>query len=161
MRLMVVPQDEGEGPVCFVKSMYKFLQIGLIDSIGIPKSLGHGRLNVLRLIEGDRPPGWQYHLLGTWGDPLEIRHVASDHPWVRGVDSKIPVRLGLNGIALHPTRGMMIPPEARYALPELDLNAEEDLFPYIVDHNIEVMLRWCDSGTKSSVRELRSMSAEG
>ncbi|SRR5580765_6218249 len=154
LKLQVVPQAEDGGSVCFMKSMYKFLQIPEVDTIGIPKSLKEERLNVLRLIEADRPTHWDYHLLGTWGNPAnELRQVPIDHPWIRGVDSKIPVRLGLHGIALHPTRGMLIPDENRYELPEMKFGSDDDPFPYIVTHNITVMKGWCD-GTQSSVRQL-------
>lgn len=157
LKLQVVPQAEDGGAVCFVKSMMKFLQIPEVDTIGIPKSLKQDRLSVLSLIDKDRPTRWKYHMLGTWGNPIEIELARMLHGrWLRGVDSKIPVRLGLLGVALHPTYGMMLPEGVRYQLPDMSFDVTDDPFPVIVDYNIRTMQGWLD-GTESTVRQLWSV----
>lgn len=154
MKLMAVPQ--GDDLVCWMKDYYKYLQVPEVDTIGIPKHRKGMRLNILHEISKDRPSSWDHHLLGTWGDPInELPLVAKKFPWVRGVDSKLPVRLGNLGIAIHPKRGVMV---ERYQLPEMDMVVAEDLFPILTDHNIQVMREWAD-GAEGTFGELRLLSA--
>jgi hypothetical protein len=155
LKLMAVPQ--GENLVCWMKDYYKYLQIPEVDVIGIPKHRKEMRLDILEAIDKDRPPRWEHHLLGTWGNPaLELPRVAQLFSWVRGVDTKLPVRLGRLGIALHPDKGLLF--EGRYALPDMPFDAEDDPFPIISQHNIDVVERWVD-GTESSPRGLRLVSS--
>ena len=150
MKLMVVPQ--GKDLACWMKDFYRYLQIPEVDTIGIPKHRKELRLAILGAISNDRPRQWNYHLLGTWGNPVDGLVTATGlYPWLRGVDSKIPVRLGRMGIALHPERVLLT--GDRYSLPGLDLDSEDDPFPIITVHNIEVMRRWTDGAATTSAAE--------
>lgn len=151
LKLMVVPQ--GEDVVCWMKDYYRYLRIPGIDTIGIPKHRKELRLGILEAIDRDRPFRWEHHLLGTWGNPgTELPQVRDRFDWVRGVDSKIPVRLGRLGIALHPERGMLF--DGRYELPELPLSVEDDPFPIVSAYNIDVMRRWTGGLAESTARGL-------
>lgn len=155
IKLMVVPQ--GENLICWMKDYYKYLQIPEVDVIGIPKHRKEMRLDILQAIDKDRPTRWEHHLLGTWGNPIiEIPIVQKYYPWVRGIDSKIPVRLGRLGIALHPVHGLLF--DGRYELPDMPFDVQDDPFPVIVQHNIDVMRRWAD-GAESPSRGLRLVSS--
>lgn len=146
VRLMAVPQ--GEDVYCWTKDMYRYLQVPEIDTIGIPKHRKDMRLYILDAINKDRPSNWSYHLLGTWGSGAEVQHVASLFPWVRGVDTKLPVRLGQLGIAMSPMKGMLF--DGRDSLPQMDLNNGYDPFPVITNYNCLVMKAWANGEVKDA-----------
>jgi hypothetical protein len=140
-RLMVVPQgiDEEQWLECLHEMA---LNLGdVFHSVGIPKNLGPQRLAVLTELDSQREflfP-FDFHLLGTWGNPVEVHYIAVHFPWVRGVDSKIPVRAGLVGMALHPAAGLM---QNRWDMPELRFDSFEDAYPSVTTHNVRVFVGW-------------------
>lgn len=145
LKLMAVPQDLTTA-LCWYKDCMKYMQIPDVDTIGIPKGLKRKRLDVLELLNRDRPSKWEYHLLGTTGNPVEVKVAAERYPWLRGVDSKIPVRLGQYGITLHPERGLLLPQDHRAHLPEMKFDSTDDPFPIIISHNIKTMQSWAEGG---------------
>jgi hypothetical protein len=81
----------------------------------------------------------EFHLLGTWSNPLEVEFMTR-YKWIRGVDSKAPVRFGQYGVALHPKDGLLA--DFREAIPPLDFDRPDDPMPVITDHNVRTYLNW-------------------
>lgn len=111
-----------------------------VQVLGIPKNtddLFHnqgGRTRLTNVIEkmGLLSDKHEYHLLGVWTDIREL-FKQGFHEWIRGVDTSLPVHLGLEGIrcrrrndrvkTLRPKHGSMdfywkgeVPPEVDYNL---------------------------------------------
>jgi hypothetical protein len=139
INLMGVPQ--GENVEDWMQCFADMVQIPNIDTIGIPKSLGSNRLKVLKMIDDAQPtlPLKDYHLLGTWGNPTEVQYASNHYSWIRGCDSKIPVRAGLAGVQFHPTQGLIA---KRAEIPSLDFDALADPFPIITQYNVNRFIKW-------------------
>lgn len=151
LKLMAVPQWTHPGNAeQWMECHFRLADIEDVDTIGIPKFTKELRPQICAMLHDymvsydirpsgqDREPP-EYHLLGTWGNPIEIVELAK-YDWIRGVDSKIPVRLGQLGIALHPHRGML--GDVRYNLPKLEFSNAEDPLPVITTHNCSVYEGW-------------------
>jgi hypothetical protein len=138
---MAVPQ--GRDVQDWMDCLVNMVEVPYIDTIGIPKSLGQNRLVVMKEIDQLRRelPAWNYHLLGTWGNPNEIQFAANHYEWIRGVDSKIPIRAGLAGIQFHPTKGLMT---ERHQLPTLQFDVTEDPFPAVTQYNVNMYIQWAE-----------------
>lgn len=149
VNLMVVPQWAHPGNVEeWLESYSSLAALEVVDSIGIPKFTKEMRPQICAMLHdmGVNDPtfvghGVEHHLLGTWGNPVEIVELAK-YRWIRGVDSKIPVRLGQLGIALHPHRGLL--GDVRYDLPKLDFNNAIDPLPAISSHNCLTYQNWAE-----------------
>jgi hypothetical protein len=142
MRLMVVPQW-GQGKVFedWWESFMWLRDLPFIDTIGLPKFIRGGRLVAAERLE-EEPLlrlDKEFHLLGTWGNPLEVEFMTR-YKWIRGVDSKAPVRFGQYGVALHPKDGLLA--DFREAIPSLNFNHADDPMPVITDHNVRTYLTW-------------------
>jgi len=75
------------------------------STIGVPKHLGSmpgGRHECLRMIEAAGfHLDYNVHLLGLYDLPSkELKDIVADFPWVRGVDSGLPVALAQHGLSL-------------------------------------------------------------
>jgi len=143
MKLMVVPQwNENRRLGDWWASFLWLKELPFIDTIGLPKFIREGRGHIAQDI--DRNPDLrrdkEFHLLGTWGNPLEILDLATRYPWIRGVDSKAPVRFGQYGVAMHPETGLLA--DFRDAIPPLEFSHSEDPMPSITDHNVRSYLKW-------------------
>lgn len=139
MQLMVVPQWFGsKDPKNWLDSMWHLSDLDFVDTIGIPKFLSTARPKVIDALHDNRPDK-QYHLLGTWGNPVEVR-AYEGYNWIRGVDTKAPVRLGQYGVALHPHRGLLA--SMRSAVPDLDFQNSQDPLPIITEHNVKTYVGW-------------------
>jgi hypothetical protein len=142
MKLMVVPQW-GQGRV-FEDWWASFLwlrNLPFADTIGLPKFIRGGRFVAAQRLEQEPMLRLdkEFHLLGTWGNPLEVKDMTR-YKWIRGVDSKAPVRFGQYGVALHPERGLLS--DFRDAIPALEFNNADDPMPVITDHNVRTYLTW-------------------
>jgi hypothetical protein len=139
IRQMAVPQ--GRDIQDWMECYFELVKLPFVDTIGIPKSLGSGRLIVMEMIDKvlHDVPRKEYHMLGTWANPTEIQRAANHYDWVRGVDSKIPVRAGLAGIQFHPLHGLMT---ERHQLPPLLFDTTEDPFPVVTQFNVNTFIDW-------------------
>lgn len=154
MKLMVVPQWHEDRQ--FEDWWYSFMwlkELPFIDTIGLPKFIRHERSIAAALINKDPvlQRDKEFHLLGTWGNPIEVKEMAAQYPWIRGVDSKAPVRFGQYGIALHPTEGLLSGGKLRDAVPPLEFGSSDDLMPSITDHNVSTYLEWARGKTDAKV----------
>jgi len=119
-----------------------------VNVIGIPKGLeGYsrgGRNSVLLMMEEggyvdtDR---YEYHLLGVGNNPVEA-YRASKFDWIRGMDSGLPIYMGLCGTPFHPTTGVLERPEIHGDF--FGYTSTDDKRPAAVLHNIACMLNWCE-----------------
>lgn len=144
-RLMAVPQgqNEEEWLSCLESILQKFPQV---STIGIPKVTNtfytgdRGRIQLLvKLQELDVPkmyPHIQWHLLGIWNNPIELKH-ASYFKWVRGCDSSVGWAMAQQGIVLDPEEGALRPKEA-----VIDFHSTNDKMPGVTAHNMVTMLGW-------------------
>jgi hypothetical protein len=142
MKLMVVPQW-GQGRVFedWWASFMWLRNLPFIDTIGLPKFIRGGRLTAAERLE-EEPLlrlDKEFHLLGTWSNPLEVEFMTR-YKWIRGVDSKAPVRFGQYGVALHPKDGLLA--DFREAIPPLNFDRPDDPMPVITDHNVRTYLNW-------------------
>lgn len=163
MKLMVVPQW-GQGKV-FADWWASFLwlkELPFIDTIGLPKFIRGGRSLAAHQIESNPVlhRDKEFHLLGTWGNPVEVRDMTR-YKWIRGVDSKAPVRFGQQGIALHPERGLLGGNALRDAVPALDFNYADDPMPSITDHNVRTYLTWARGEKDADVLQFPTPPEEG
>lgn len=150
MKLMVVPQwKEDKVFADWWQSFQHLRHLEFVDTIGLPKFIRNGRgLAVAQINKTPEFQNKEFHLLGTWGNPLEVREM-SQYTWIRGVDSKAPVRFGQNGIALHPELGLLA--DFREAVPALEFSRSQDPMPSITDHNVGVYLDWARGATLAKV----------
>jgi len=156
IKLQVVPQWYGsKDPANWMQSHTRMTEElegdRKVDVIGIPKFLGLDRRFTCQKLNLHRSEQHEYHLLGTTGNPIEIKELGK-YPWIRGVDSKAPVRFGTHGIVLHPDHGLMFPGELRSQLPEMDMRSNNDPFPIVTNHNVSVYQAWAE-GVKGEVLE--------
>ena len=163
MKLMVVPQW-GQGKV-FEDWWASFLwlrNLPFIDTIGLPKFIRGGRGVAAQRLEQDPMLRLdkEFHLLGTWGNPVEVRDMTR-YKWIRGVDSKAPVRFGQYGIALHPAVGLLGGTALRDAVPALDFNNPDDPMPSITDHNVVTYLIWARGKKDADVLQFPTPPEEG
>lgn len=143
MKLMVVPQWNNSKLLGdWWQSFLWLKELPFIDTIGLPKFIREGRSLMLQNINKspDLRRDKEFHLLGTWGNPLEILDLAIHFPWIRGVDSKAPVRFGQYGVAMHPETGLLA--DFRDLIPPLEFSYSEDPMPSITDHNVRSYLKW-------------------
>lgn len=140
VRLMVVPQ--GMTVLAWMQSYERLCGLKHVDTIGIGKFLGGMRDAIIQELNRARDPNKEYHLLGTYDNGMEVvTYNELEYDWIRGVDSKLPVRAGLHGVTLHPDLGMLV---RRDALHALDMMTRLDPFPIITKHNIDVFTKWAD-----------------
>lgn len=142
MKLMVVPQwNESRIFADWWASFLWLKELPFIDTIGIPKFIRGGRGMAAQQIdkEPDLRRDKEFHLLGTWGNPLEVNELTR-YDWIRGVDSKAPVRFGQYGVALHRELGLLA--DFRDGIPQLSFSHSEDPMPSITDHNVRVYMSW-------------------
>lgn len=158
MQLMAVPHWPWIGDIeGWMKSLRQLVTLPFVDTIGIPKFLQERRTAICALIDlemadlGSPLRRVNYHLLGTWGNPIEIVELTK-YKWIRGVDSKIPVRLGQLGITLHPHRGLL--GDIRYELPALNFDRSDDPLPIITQHNCTTYQNWAEGVLAKGGQEL-------
>jgi hypothetical protein len=142
MKLMVVPQWNNNMILADWWVSFLWLRhLPFIDTIGLPKFIRGGRGVAAQRLEQEPELRLdkEFHLLGTWGNPLEVRDMTR-YKWIRGVDSKAPVRFGQHGVALHPERGLLS--DFRSEIPALNFAYSDDPMPVITDHNVRTYLTW-------------------
>ncbi len=127
----------------------------LIDTVSLPKVLDKdfgigGRISMLNILETtNRVKSKEYHLLGIWDNPIELLTVATRHPWVRSVDSALPVHAALAEVKFDLINGYIKQPginrpEGYFELP----------FTRMLEHlrstiwNIRAVDMWCNGGTE-------------
>jgi hypothetical protein len=105
----------------------------------------YARLHLLRYIERTIGKDVKVHLLGTAPSyPTEIRLVAEDYPWVRGVDTSMPYNYAIHGYSLaKDAASVVIPRPVGYF--EKDWQIDRGL----LDENINTYLEWA-SGTEGT-----------
>ena len=158
LKLMAVPQWQYKGVIeSWLANYVELIRYDFVDTVGIPKFLGEYRPQVCAIIdEMGTAADKEYHLLGTWGNPVEVKALAR-YDWIRGVDSKIPVRAGQYGVALHPQQGLL---GARHDLPALDFYYDADPMPIITSHNCKVYRSWAEFGKEAEVRPFRGRASD-
>lgn len=142
-KLMAVPQ--GQDPREWYRC-YKTLQdLPFISTFGIPKSLKEDRVQICHWINREiimtQGQKWDYHILGTFGNPIEVAELA-EYDWIRGVDSKIPVRAGQLGILFDKSRGLLA---NRDDMPPLDFGNADDPIPMATVYNIRTFRIWANN----------------
>lgn len=142
IKLMAVPQGSDAG--FWLKYHDAILnECPEVDVIGIPKSLKTHRKAVCAYLDGGkRHSDKEYHLLGTWGNPLEVKHL-SGYEWIRGVDTKAPVRFGQLGVMFSPLLGL-IDPALRDAAPPLRFDYPLDPLPSVTASNVASFFHWAN-----------------
>lgn len=141
LKQMVVPQWYGsQTPNNWLESMWHLSELEWVDTIGIPKFLKSMRPAIVMELDIKRPEGKEFHLLGTYDNPIEVKQY-KDKTWIRGVDTKAPVRFGQSCIALHPTRGLVA---ARNAARPLEFDNPDDPMPIITTHNVRTFTDWAE-----------------
>ena len=86
----------------------------------------------------------QYHMLGCWRDMREVREF-SRFPWIRSMDTGIPVRLGLQGYR-HPRLHELVDPK-----PEKFTHRHADFTTVVqmtqtIQYNIDLYKCWAQGG---------------
>lgn len=146
-RLAAVAQ--GDSFVSWTKSFLSLLKNPYINVIHVPKVLDEiipwgGRLAALQWINhayNHYKTTKPVHLLGIWTNPLEML-LASQYPWIRSVDTALPVQAGLQGEVFTYIHGVH---KKTKRLPDyfnLGLPADSQLLDYI-KHNIKVLDEFC------------------
>ena len=118
-------------------------RIDEVDVIGIPKVTTSifpgGRAYLTTLLDrlGVATPNKEYHLLGVWNNPIELDYV-SRYNWIRSVDSAITYACGVNGIRFDEQVGTQRPDDLEWSFYD-----DTSVNQHIIEHNIEMMGRWC------------------
>lgn len=145
-RLMAVPQGENEED--WLECLFTILrQFPHVTTIGIPKVTNTfytdtdiGRVRLLDFMDTHKIhrqyPHIQWHLLGVWSNPIELKH-ASRFTWVRGCDSSVGWAISQQGIVLDEEEGALRPKTAI-----IDFFDTKDRMPSITAHNMVTMLWW-------------------
>lgn len=92
---------------------YRGLQALGVDCIHIPKVMDElwpygGRAGLIHWLDADHKVRAQYlehHLLGIWTSPAELLTYARI-PWIRGLDTALPIQAALQGVVFHPKWGL-------------------------------------------------------
>jgi hypothetical protein len=143
MKLMAVPQWYGSKMVGnWLKSYDELSALEYVDTIGVPKFLGHDRPLVMAHLQEQRNPEVEHHLLGTYGNPAVEIATYSQYDWIRGIDSKAPVRYGQQGVLFHPMVGPLV--EVRDRLAPMSFTDANDPWPIVCNFNCNVYLEWAD-----------------
>lgn len=139
-KMMAVPQ--GKTVEDWFECYNYILDLPIIHTIGIPKVIDAifpgGRLALLDFLDDYLliDESKEYHLLGVWNNPIEIRWAAT-FDWIRGVDSSVAYVCGSRGIRFDPYAGAEKPDcewDFYETVPEEALND--------VLYNMEVMEEW-------------------
>jgi len=141
--IMVVPQGRSlyEFQSCFAQ----FVEMPNWTTLGVPRSLNqmkddhkHNRISFLNWLQGQftpEKPWFAVHLLGLSDNVTELLS-CREFPWIRGVDTKLPIRAGIHYVGFDKDKGLLI---SKNSLPKLDLlQASYDPQPAITLHNIRV-----------------------
>lgn len=154
MKLMAVPHYYGSAdPKHWQENYNEICDLEGIDSIGIGKYLRALRPDIIEWLDVNRAEHVEHHLLGTWSWLKEVATYV-DYKWIRGIDSKAPVRLGMAGVVLHPESGLIVP-ELRDACPAMTLNEQVDHFPIVTQHNVETFISWAEARRPADVLHIR------
>lgn len=117
-----------------------------IHTIGIPKVLtditgcNAGRYEICDylsrhgLVHLDK----DHHLLGVWANPWPEIPKCSQFYWLRGVDTILPVLMGMLGVKFSWRGGLQVP-RPKMAV---DFRRCVDEFPEAIRHNIQIMMAW-------------------
>jgi len=141
-KIQVVPQGETiEDWFACLEDMMTFKHDW--QTIGVPRCTNDlkdaTRADVLQRIDevfkGDPP--FEVHLLGLSNNVTELRLYRDKYPWIRGVDSKLPIRCGINMIGFHPDKGLLL--TSTKCMRPMDMFEEEDLHPALTYYNIDIM----------------------
>ena len=154
--VMAVPQADNLED--YWRCYQTFDQDPRISTVGITKAVQRftNRLEVIKTIHQiamsyEMKP---HHLLGAVVDPQkELDYIygweGGPHVWIRGIDTCMPIALGLVGIPLE--RGRMYPPSVRnacfggsgyyFSIPHTYPKAK-----LVLEENVKTWLEWCRSG---------------
>lgn len=153
MKLQVVPHWYGSADLRhWIDNYNEICDLEGIDVIGIRKGLKSKRPDIVEWLDKNRAEHVEHHLLGTWHWLKEVETM-THYSWIRGIDTKAPVRLGQAGIVLHPDEGLVVP-QLRAACPPLDFDNRTDLFPIITQYNVNLFIDWAESRRPADVIEL-------
>lgn len=152
---MAIPQ--GPNFSMWRASLHKLMTIPGVTTIGLARNVDdnflqyqglgtklYGRALCLKYLEREGINDlYDVHLLG-WGK-IKIQLLANIQelfPWVRGMDTTQPVKLGLCGIEVDPEEGLGDKPRPRRKDNYFDVDSAEGHHATIV-HNICVWKAWC------------------
>lgn len=139
----------GSDPSDWLSCHNHLVSIPEINTIGIPKvastfsqfnNMGRVRLCSTMEQNGLRSKKKEYHLLGVWNNPWPEIQQLSTLKWIRGVDTVLPVLMGIKGIAFD-QHGLAIDRPVSAVDFESCLNPHPD----IIERNIFKMLKWGNS----------------
>ncbi len=123
-----------------------------IDTIALPKVLDDfwhpgGRLGAISFLEssGRVRNNKAYHLLGIWSDPIEVLYIRKKFPWIRSIDSALPIHAALSHIVLNSELGLHAPevigrphrPKDYFNIVPT-ISQEENIV-----QNIRIVAQWC------------------
>jgi hypothetical protein len=112
--------------------------LGYISSVGIPRLMAREdpearirMFNYIAEMDYHLQPGLEFHCLGSTDDLDEVRFLA-EVPWARGIDTSVPISMGLQGIDIQDS--VRVPRSDDFF--ELVSETEE------VNKNIQTYLEW-------------------
>ena len=148
LELMAVPH--GQTPYEWFESYFQLAAMPQVNTIGISMFdsdlFPGGRANLCALLHdmGLINGKCQYHMLGCWRDMREV-YEFSRFPWVRSMDTGIPVRLGLQGYK-HPRLHQLVDPSAElFRHRHADFTTSVDM-NLAIQYNIDLYLCWAQGG---------------
>lgn len=159
LRLQKMGVPQGETPErwleCY-RAMCDTPNIDVIGIAGITDELfqNHGgrmglclALSTLGLVRTGTP----YHLLGMKSDPREVESYAACFPWIRSIDSQLPVLCGQLGV-----RFPYMPDDGEWARPDgcLDYLSKEVTNERLTDLNVETWLAWAGEGARGELHDM-------
>jgi len=114
-----------------------------IDVIGLPKVMSRTfgsrfqQLNhMFRHDVVQRSKDVEYHLLGVWENPSEVPYYADNFPWIRSIDTSMPVMSGVTGIDVDDAM--------RFQKVQLNEDLTMDPNPALTLRNIAHFMDWVD-----------------
>lgn len=128
---------------------------GSLHTIALPKVLDKiwtpgGRIGCVEFLEatGRVNPEKEYHCLGIWDDPIEVLLLAQ-HPWIRSLDTALPIHAGMQGIKFHRDLGTS---RRRPKRPHVYFEAKREDYEVderwgIISHNIILMNEWANGNS--------------
>lgn len=104
---------QGSTPIEFLECFTRLLSMDHIYCVQVPKVMDTiwpgGRAALMHYLNHYYPMtsvGKPVHLLGIWTDPIELV-VCHNIPWIRSVDTALPVQAAMQNVQISPTVGLL------------------------------------------------------
>lgn len=134
---MAVPQ--GTTLATWMLCLHALLRIAQPNAIGVSKYCPVPRTQLLNALQSElqlHSQVYQVHCLGVYQDPYEIYQIATQFPWVRGLDTAAPVAFGLK------ERYVEGYGQSGHIALDWDLPPADKVQAGFIDENIETCLAW-------------------